>query len=309
MKPEIIRVKEEQRLLPDITKIKYIFNMSWFVSQMGLKYIKTLTFHSFCICNMCLNTLCLLNLQLRSWSVKQKQRIWRSSCSQFCKQTSDQALAEITINAPCQICADGQLERKLLIEIWKISFQQMQWSSVALVGQQVIDQKRCCCCEPHRGAGILDKWNIKSVLCSRLELLYSSEGRSSVHMSGGRHQEPYITFPSVCPIERRSLRSGSIWGVITVKGWVGSEGGEGGQGLSPRSEEEDEWNLNNHIKPAASHSLISIDWMQHKSERFRISICAVCLTEIRETLCQLYTANNKNKIYSNSLGGRVFMSN
>lgn len=49
--------------------------------------------------------------------------------------------------------------------------------------------------------------------------------------------------------------------VIRVKGWVESEE-EKEQGANPWREEQNDWNLNNHIKPAAFHSLISIDSLE-----------------------------------------------
>lgn len=43
------------------------------------------------------------------------------------------------------------------------------------------------------------------------------------------------------------------------KGMGGVRGRERARGLTPWRGERDDWNLNNRIKPAASHSLISID--------------------------------------------------
>lgn len=54
--------------------------------------------------------------------------------------------------------------------------------------------------------------------------------------------------------------------VIRVKGWVESEE-EKEQGASPWREEQNDWNLNNHIKPAAFHSLISIDSLERSTSR------------------------------------------
>lgn len=76
--------------------------------------------------------------------------------------------------------------------------------------------------------------------------------------------------------------------VITVKGWVESEQEKERWWAESLEEVKDNWNVNNHIKPGASYSLISIDcfWMQNKSEGFWIQIWAVCciaITSIKST--------------------------